>query len=85
MTGDFLTIDLAALLPTSATPVRVIGNLPYNVSSPILFKLLPPPTKDAGFADATVMLQKEVADRLVAAPGSADYGTLAIQVGRWRM
>jgi len=68
--------------PTRDRPVRVIGNLPYNISSPILFKLLS--TADAGrrFSDATLMLQKEVVDRITAAPGSGDYGTLAIQVAR---
>jgi len=59
-------------------PVRVIGNLPYNVSSPILFRLLA--AHDAGrrFRDATLMLQREVADRLVAAPGGREHGTLAV-------
>lgn len=53
--------------------MRVAGNLPYNVSSPILFKLL-----GAGSVDATVMLQREVADRLVAKPGTKDYGVLTL-------
>jgi 16S rRNA (adenine1518-N6/adenine1519-N6)-dimethyltransferase len=61
-------------------PVRVIGNLPYNVSSPILFKLLDAADDGRRFSDATLMLQKEVADRLVAQPGTGEYGTLAIQV-----
>jgi 16S rRNA (adenine1518-N6/adenine1519-N6)-dimethyltransferase len=61
-------------------PLRVVGNLPYNVSSPILFKLLKGAQEGRRFRDATLMLQKEVADRLVATPGSGDYGTLAIQV-----
>jgi 16S rRNA (adenine1518-N6/adenine1519-N6)-dimethyltransferase len=78
--ADFLEVDLDGLLRSECLPVRVVGNLPYNVSSPILFKLLG--THDGGrrFADATVMLQREVADRLVAAPGSGAYGTLSIQV-----
>jgi 16S rRNA (adenine1518-N6/adenine1519-N6)-dimethyltransferase len=58
----------------------VVGNLPYNVSSPILFKLLHAAGQGRVLADATLMLQKEVADRLTAAPGSADYGSVAIQV-----
>jgi 16S rRNA (adenine1518-N6/adenine1519-N6)-dimethyltransferase len=78
--GDFLDIDLEELLHDESPPVRVVGNLPYNVSSPILFKLLAAADEGRLFADATLMLQKEVADRLVAAPGTADYGTLAIQV-----
>jgi 16S rRNA (adenine1518-N6/adenine1519-N6)-dimethyltransferase len=79
--GDFLDVDLDALLAHAPTPVRVVGNLPYNVSSPILFKLLDAAAEGARFSDATLMLQKEVADRLVAPPGSGEYGTLAIQVG----
>ena len=55
--------------------MRVVGNLPYNVASPILFKLLHAADEGRRLSDATVMLQKEVADRLVAVPGSADYGS----------
>ena len=77
---DFLRVDLETLLRAEATPLRVVGNLPYNVSSPILFRLLAAADGGRLFSDATLMLQKEVADRLVAPPGSADYGSLAIQV-----
>jgi len=81
--GDFLETDLEQLVgPPEGGPhaVRVIGNLPYNVSSPILFKLLHAADDGRRFADASLMLQKEVVDRLVARPGTGDYGTLAIQV-----
>jgi 16S rRNA (adenine1518-N6/adenine1519-N6)-dimethyltransferase len=78
--GDFLETDVAALLRDEVLPVRVVGNLPYNVSSPILFKLLQAADEGRRLSDATLMLQKEVADRLVASPGSGDYGVLAIQV-----
>jgi 16S rRNA (adenine1518-N6/adenine1519-N6)-dimethyltransferase len=78
--GDFLDADLDHLLRDERKPLRVVGNLPYNVSSPILFKLLHAAAEGRTLADATVMLQKEVADRLIAAPGSSDYGTLAVQV-----
>jgi 16S rRNA (adenine1518-N6/adenine1519-N6)-dimethyltransferase len=78
--GDFLTIDLDDLLASSTLPLRVVGNLPYNVSSPILFRLLRSADNGRCFRDATLMLQKEVVDRLVARPGTRDYGTLAIQV-----
>ena len=64
------------------SPIRVAGNLPYNVSSPILFKLLELQTEHP-ITDATLMLQKEVADRIVAAPGSADYGVLSVLV-QWK-
>jgi 16S rRNA (adenine1518-N6/adenine1519-N6)-dimethyltransferase len=78
--ADFLALDLRELLRDETRPVRVVGNLPYNVSSPILFKLVG--AHDAGrrIRDATLMLQREVADRLTASPGTSEYGALAIQV-----
>jgi 16S rRNA (adenine1518-N6/adenine1519-N6)-dimethyltransferase len=78
--ADFLDVDLRDLLREERTPVRVVGNLPYNVASPILFKLLRDADEGRLLRDATLMLQKEVADRLVARPGSTTYGALAIQV-----
>ena len=61
-------------------PVRVAGNLPYNVASPILFTLIDLYSAGIPLVDATVMLQREVADRLVARPGSKEYGVLSILV-----
>ena len=81
VTGDFLSVDLAALLRTEPAPLRVAGNLPYNVSAPIVFRLLEAADEGRRFRDATLMLQKEVADRLAAQPGADGYGVLAIQVG----
>jgi 16S rRNA (adenine1518-N6/adenine1519-N6)-dimethyltransferase len=78
--GDFLRTDLEEVLRDTALPIRVVGNLPYNVASPILFKLLHDADDGRVLKDATLMLQKEVADRLVARPGSDGYGALAIQV-----
>jgi 16S rRNA (adenine1518-N6/adenine1519-N6)-dimethyltransferase len=78
--GDFLRVDVEAALRGERLPVRVIGNLPYNVSSPILFRLLDMAAEGRTFQDATLMLQKEVVDRLTATPGTRDYGALAIQV-----
>lgn len=78
--ADFLDVDLQESLAGEHRPMRVVGNLPYNVSSPILFKLLDAADGGRFFSDATLMLQKEVADRLAAAPGTSDYGALAIQV-----
>jgi 16S rRNA (adenine1518-N6/adenine1519-N6)-dimethyltransferase len=78
--ADVLDVDLNDLLRDERLPVRVVGNLPYNVASPILFKLLHDADDGRLLSDATLMLQKEVADRLVAKPGSTDYGALAIQV-----
>lgn len=74
--GDILQVDLTALgLPRGT---RVAGNLPYNISSPILFQVLDVQRRTGLFADATFMLQKEVADRLAARPGTKDYGLLTI-------
>lgn len=78
--SDFLGVHLSEALRDEARPMRVAGNLPYNVSSPILFALLASADEGRFLADATLMLQKEVADRLVARPGRKEYGTLAIQV-----
>jgi 16S rRNA (adenine1518-N6/adenine1519-N6)-dimethyltransferase len=81
--GDFLTVDPASL---GAGPLRVAGNLPYNVSSPILFKLIEMHRAcGRGVAgpvlrDATLMVQREVAERIEAKPGGRDYGVLAILV-----
>lgn len=81
VTGDILAIDIEALLRGEPQPVRVAGNLPYNVSSPVLFQLVRSADEGRRLRDATLMLQLEVADRLVAAPGTGDYGVLALQVG----
>jgi 16S rRNA (adenine1518-N6/adenine1519-N6)-dimethyltransferase len=60
--------------------IRVVGNLPYNISSPILFHLL---DHVAVVQDQHFMLQKEVIDRMVAAPGSGDYSRLSVML-QWR-
>jgi 16S rRNA (adenine1518-N6/adenine1519-N6)-dimethyltransferase len=74
--GDVLSVDLAPL--TQGGPLRVAGNLPYNISSPILFRLIESARRTGAIPDATVMLQLEVAERLVAPVGTTDYGVLAI-------
>ena len=58
--------------------MRIAGNLPYNISSPIMFKLLATARQSRDLLDATVMLQLEVAERLAARPGTKDYGVLTI-------
>jgi 16S rRNA (adenine1518-N6/adenine1519-N6)-dimethyltransferase len=78
--SDFLDVDLLELLQDERTPVRVVGNLPYNVASPILFHLLAVADHGRLIRDATLMLQREVADRLLAGPGGTDYGAMSIQV-----
>jgi 16S rRNA (adenine1518-N6/adenine1519-N6)-dimethyltransferase len=66
--------------PESGLPssFRIAGNLPYNVASPILFRLAELHAAGVRFVDATVMLQREVAERLVAAPGTKEYGVLSV-------
>lgn len=76
--GDILDVDLPAIL--TGGPVRVAGNLPYNISSPILFKLLDAYRRHAIVLDATLMVQREVADRIAARPGTGEYGVLSISV-----
>ena len=83
VTGDILSQDLADLVAAATPsqvrrPVRLVGNLPYNLSSPILFQILGTQRTHRCFRDATLMLQREVADRVVAAPCSRAYGPMAI-------
>ncbi len=75
--GDALAFDYAALAQERGRKMRVVGNLPYNISTPLLFHLL-----GAGHAliDMHFMLQKEVVDRIVAAPGSKQYGRLGVML-----
>lgn len=76
--ADVLEVDLTPILADG--PVRVAGNLPYNVASPILFRLIAQHRSAGGLIDATVMVQREVADRVAARPGTRDYGVLSILV-----
>ena len=77
--ADFLTLDLDHL-PDMDMPIRAVGNLPYNVAAPILLRLLQFSGHGAHLRDATLMLQREVADRVTADSGSSDWGPLAIAV-----
>jgi 16S rRNA (adenine1518-N6/adenine1519-N6)-dimethyltransferase len=79
--ADVLTVDFRELASAmNATKLRVVGNLPYNISTPILFHLL-------DFAEVVIdqhfMLQKEVIDRMVASPATSDYGRLSVML-QWR-
>ncbi len=78
--SDVLKVDFAALRERLGAPLRVVGNLPYNISSPILFHLLPVAGQ---VQDQHFMLQKEVIDRMVARPATADYGRLSVML-QWR-
>jgi 16S rRNA (adenine1518-N6/adenine1519-N6)-dimethyltransferase len=77
--GDVLDLDLGQLLESEGkAKVFIIGNLPYNITAPLLFRLL----KEADrIGRAIVMVQREVARRLVARPGNKDYGLLAVLLG----
>jgi 16S rRNA (adenine1518-N6/adenine1519-N6)-dimethyltransferase len=78
--GDALDIDTAARL---TPPVRIVANLPYNVGTELLVRWLTPPVWPPFWRSATLMFQKEVAERIVARPGSKAYGRLAI-LAQWR-
>ena len=82
--GDFLKVTAERLhnLLAGRVGVRVVGNLPYNVASPILFKLVELYADRIPLTDATVMLQREVADRLAASPGTRKYGILSVLIGQ---
>ena len=71
--GDALTYDFRALAGDG--PLRLVGNLPYNISTPLLFHLF---EQHEAVVDMHFMLQKEVVDRLAAAPGSKTYGRLSV-------
>ncbi|WP_108839370.1 16S rRNA (adenine(1518)-N(6)/adenine(1519)-N(6))-dimethyltransferase RsmA [Tateyamaria sp. Alg231-49] len=78
--GDALDIDpLAHLTP----PIRVAANLPYNVGTELLVRWLTPPTWPPFWQSLTLMFQREVAERIVATPGSKAYGRLAV-LAQWR-
>ncbi len=78
--SDVLRVDFRALADAAKTKIRVVGNLPYNISTPILFHLL-------DVADVVIdqhfMLQKEVIDRMVASPSTSDYSRLSVML-QWR-
>ena len=78
--GDFLALDLERLPNLPDEPIRVVGNLPYNVGSPILLALLRWSGHGTRLRDAVLMLQREVADRITAVPKSRDWGPLAVAV-----
>ena len=79
--SDVLKVDFTALAATLGVPrLRVVGNLPYNISSPILFHLL---DHVDVVQDQHFMLQKEVIDRMVAQPATAAYGRLSVML-QWR-
>jgi 16S rRNA (adenine1518-N6/adenine1519-N6)-dimethyltransferase len=71
--GDILRVPLAEMLP--AKKIKLAGNLPYSISTPVLFRLF---EWRAHFSTLVLMVQKEVADRIASGPGTKDYGTLSV-------
>ena len=78
--SDVLKVDFGALAQRLGGPIRVVGNLPYNISSPILFHLI---AAAPHVVDQVFMLQKEVVDRMAAAPGTKAFGRLTVML-QWR-
>jgi 16S rRNA (adenine1518-N6/adenine1519-N6)-dimethyltransferase len=77
--SDALEFDFGALA-TGPRSLRVVGNLPYNISTPLLFHLL---GYGSVIKDLHVMLQREVVDRMTAAPGGKEYGRLTVMLALW--
>jgi 16S rRNA (adenine1518-N6/adenine1519-N6)-dimethyltransferase len=78
--GDALEFDFTALAAQLGGPLRLVGNLPYNISTPLLFHFL---QHRQCVTDMHIMLQKEVIDRMAAAPGADDYGRLTVMLAPW--
>ena len=76
---NVLDTDFLALRGTGP-PLRIVGNLPYNISTPLLFRLL---KQRAALGDMFFMLQKEVVDRMAAAPGGKEYGRLTVMIAAY--
>lgn len=76
---NVLDTDFAALR-AGGEPLRIVGNLPYNISTPLLFRLL---NQRAAIADMHFMLQKEVVDRMAAQPGGKEYGRLTVMLAAY--
>jgi len=77
---DILKVDIDRIVSESndGKPIKVVANLPYYITTPIIMKLF---ERGALIESITVMIQKEVADRMAAGPGNKDYGSLSLAVG----
>lgn len=78
--ADVLKVDLAAVLSETSQKWKVVANLPYNISTEVLFRLIKVHDR---LSRMTLMLQKEVGDRLAAAPDCSDYGVTTVLLGLW--
>ena len=74
--ADFLRVDLKDILPKLPGNIKVVGNIPYNIASPIIFRLL----KETFWKKAVLMVQKEVAVRILADPSKKTYGSISVGV-----
>lgn len=74
---DALKFDFSTLLSADSGPLRIVGNLPYNISTPLIFHLL---SYQANVKDMHFMLQKEVVDRMASKSGEKSYGRLSVMV-----
>jgi 16S rRNA (adenine1518-N6/adenine1519-N6)-dimethyltransferase len=75
--GDILGVDLRELVGGDLSSVKIVGNIPYNITTPIIFRLL---ERDLRPARIVLMIQREVADRILAPPGDPEYGALSVGV-----
>ncbi|MBM4306020.1 MAG: ribosomal RNA small subunit methyltransferase A [Deltaproteobacteria bacterium] len=73
--GDILRIDFNSLFRETGRPFKVVANLPYQISTPLLFRFI---ESKKIFSSFTLMLQREVAERIVASPGEKEYGPLSV-------
>jgi 16S rRNA (adenine1518-N6/adenine1519-N6)-dimethyltransferase len=78
--ADALEFDFKALAHARGGPLRIVGNLPYNISTPLLFHLL---DNTGAIEDLHIMLQREVIARMAAKPGDGDYGRLTVMLAPW--
>lgn len=72
---DVLSYDFSSAVTMPGSKIQVVGNVPYNISSPILLRLI---RYRKHLSTATIMLQKELAERILALPGTSDYGSLSV-------
>ena len=78
--SNALTYDLGAIARWRGAPVGLVGNLPYQIAAPLLFRFI---EQRAHLSRVVVMLQREMADRLVARPDTSAYGALGVLIGAW--
>ncbi|HWM87477.1 MAG TPA: 16S rRNA (adenine(1518)-N(6)/adenine(1519)-N(6))-dimethyltransferase RsmA [Kofleriaceae bacterium] len=78
--ANALTYDLNAIARWRGAPVSLVGNLPYQIAAPLLFRFI---EQRQHLSRIVVMLQREMADRLLAQPGTAAYGALGVLIGAW--